>query len=109
MPTYIWKEMEKRFMGSEELDSNLFVSNSLITFYSKSQRLSDVARKHFDRIKQKDLVSWNSILSMSAMKGCRDDVIKFLYEMELQGVSPDIITWNGIITSLLNMVILKQL
>ncbi|KAI3723749.1 hypothetical protein L2E82_35506 [Cichorium intybus] len=92
------KEIQAYCIKSEELDSNIFVGNSLITFYSKSRNLNDTTRKHFNRLQQKDLVSWNSILSMSATKGSRDDVIKFLNDMELQGVSPDIITWNGIIT-----------
>ncbi|KAL4578617.1 hypothetical protein LXL04_014744 [Taraxacum kok-saghyz] len=92
------KEIHGYCIKTEELDSNVFVSNSLITFYSKSKKFSDIARRHFDRIKQKDLVSWNSILSMSATKGNRDDVIKYLIDMESQGISPDIITWNGLIT-----------
>nr|GEV73203.1 pentatricopeptide repeat-containing protein At4g21065-like [Tanacetum cinerariifolium] len=47
---------------------------------------------------RKDLVSWNSVLAACAVKGSRNDALKFLNNMELQGVFPDIITWNGLIT-----------
>nr|KAJ0224087.1 hypothetical protein LSAT_V11C200062130 [Lactuca sativa] len=46
------KEIHGYCIKSEEIDSNLFVGNSLISFYSKSQRLSDVAIKYFDRTKK---------------------------------------------------------
>ncbi|KAI3704229.1 hypothetical protein L1987_74445 [Smallanthus sonchifolius] len=92
------KEIHGYCIKTEELDSNLFVNNALIDFYSKSQDANDGARKNFNKIQQKDLVSWNSILAAYATKGCRDDAIKSLYEMELQGVLPDVITWNGLIT-----------
>ncbi|KAK9078753.1 hypothetical protein SSX86_002811 [Deinandra increscens subsp. villosa] len=60
--------------------------------------VNDGARKNFNKIRRKDLVSWNSILAAHAVKGSRDDAIKLLDEMESLGVLPDIITWNGLIT-----------
>ncbi|KAL9999024.1 putative tetratricopeptide-like helical domain superfamily, DYW domain-containing protein [Helianthus debilis subsp. tardiflorus] len=92
------KEIHGYCIKTEELDSNLVVNNALIDFYSKSQNVNNGARKNFNNIQHKDLVSWNSILAAYATKGCRDDVIKLLYEMELQGFLPDVITWNGLIT-----------
>ncbi|PWA44562.1 Pentatricopeptide repeat-containing protein [Artemisia annua] len=92
------KEIHGYCIKMEELDSNLVVNNSLVDFYSKCQKLGDGAKKHFNRITQKDLVSWNSILAACAIKGSRNDALKFLNDMESQGVSPDIITWNGLIT-----------
>ncbi|KAD5960406.1 hypothetical protein R6Q59_013531 [Mikania micrantha] len=92
------KEIHGYCIKTEELDSNLFVNNALINFYSKSQNVNDGANFFFNKIQQKDLVSWNSILAACAIKGSRDDAIKFLHEMESQGVTPDIITWNGLIS-----------
>lgn len=92
------KEIHGYCIKTEELDSNLVVNNALVNFYSKSQNVNDWARKNFNKIQQKDLVSWNSILAANAIRGCRDDAIKLLYEMELQGVLPDVVTWNGLIT-----------
>ncbi|XP_071706936.1 pentatricopeptide repeat-containing protein CRR2, chloroplastic-like [Rutidosis leptorrhynchoides] len=92
------KEIHGHCIKNEELDSNLYVNNSLIDLYSKCINVGDGARNNFNRIKQKDLVSWNSILAAFAIKGCRDDAINYLYEMELQGIVPDVITWNGLIT-----------
>ncbi|GJZ77779.1 pentatricopeptide repeat-containing protein [Tanacetum coccineum] len=92
------KEIHGYCIKVEELDSNLVVNNSFIDFYSKCQNLGYDARKHFNRIIQKDVVSWNSILAACAIKGSRNDALKFFNDMELQGVFPDIITWNGLIT-----------
>ncbi|KAK1436613.1 hypothetical protein QVD17_02395 [Tagetes erecta] len=92
------KEIHAYCIKTQELDSNLVVNNALVNFYSKSQNVNDGATKHFNNIQQKDLVSWNSILAANAIRGCRDDAIKLLYEMELQGVLTDVVTWNGLIT-----------
>lgn len=91
------KEIHGYCIKTAELDSDLLVGNSLVDLYTKCQYM-DVARKKFSRIKQKDLVSWNAMLAGYATKGCRDDAIELLHEMELQGVETDVITWNGLLT-----------
>lgn len=93
----IGKEIHCYCIKREELDSNLLVGNSLIDFYAKCRSLESACKK-FSRINQKDIISWNSMLYGFALKGCREEAIKLLDEMESQGVEPDIITWNGLVT-----------
>ncbi|XP_031268835.1 pentatricopeptide repeat-containing protein At4g21065-like [Pistacia vera] len=91
------KEIHGYCIKKDGLRSDLMVGNSLVDFYAKCQCL-DAARLEFDKIKQKDLVSWNTMLAGYAVKGSYEDAIKLLNEMEIQGVEPDTVTWNGLIT-----------
>ncbi|XP_050388154.1 pentatricopeptide repeat-containing protein At1g18485 isoform X2 [Argentina anserina] len=45
----------------KHFDSHLFVANSLLDFYTKSGRI-DLATKVFDRISNKDVASWNTMI-----------------------------------------------
>lgn len=85
------KEIHGYCIKTAELDSDLFVGNSLVDFYSKCEK-TDYALIKFDAIEQRDLVSWNALLAGFANIGCREDAIKLLHDMELQGIKPDIIT-----------------
>lgn len=81
----------------EELDSDLSVGNSLVDFYAKCQSMK-VAHQKFSMIKQKDLVSWNTMLAGYALRGYHEEAIEFLSEMKFRGIKPDTITWNGLVT-----------
>ncbi|KAL5547884.1 hypothetical protein UlMin_003115 [Ulmus minor] len=50
------------------LDCEVFVGNALITMYSRWEHLSD-ARRVFDEMPMRDLVSWNAILSGYTQEG----------------------------------------
>ncbi|KAF3453123.1 hypothetical protein FNV43_RR03557 [Rhamnella rubrinervis] len=91
------KEIHGYCVKRDELDSDLLVINSLVDFYAKCWSLKVACRK-FNEIKEKDLVSWNTMLSGYASGGYYKEAIELLNEMEAQGVEPDIITWNGLIT-----------
>ncbi|XP_043720147.1 pentatricopeptide repeat-containing protein At1g20230-like [Telopea speciosissima] len=91
------KEIHAYCIKSDGLDSDVLVSNSLVDFYAKCRAL-EVARKKFNRIKQKDVVSWNAMLAGYALRGFREEAVELLKEMESQGIEPDIVTWNGLIT-----------
>lgn len=91
------KEIHGYCIKRSELDSDLLVSNTLVDFYAKCSSLQ-FARQKFDNIIQKDLISWNSMLSGYALGGCYEEVIRILSEMKARGVKSDIVTWNGLIT-----------
>ncbi|CAK8565198.1 unnamed protein product [Lathyrus sativus] len=62
------------------LDFDLFVGNALIAFYAKSQEI-EVARKVFDEMPIRDVVSWNSIMSGYITNGYVDDAVILFYDM----------------------------
>lgn len=91
------KEIHCYCVKTEGLDSDVIVGNSLVDFYAKCKS-SEVARQKFDRIRDKDLVSWNAMLAGYALRGCRDEAFELLIEMQSRGIEPDVVTWNGLIT-----------
>ncbi|KAK7250777.1 hypothetical protein RIF29_33447 [Crotalaria pallida] len=62
------------------VDLDLFVANSLVAFYAKCQEV-EMSRKVFDEIPQRDIVSWNSMISGYTTNGYADDAILLFYDM----------------------------
>ncbi|KAL5572082.1 hypothetical protein UlMin_021679 [Ulmus minor] len=79
------------------LETNLSVCNSLITMYSRNDKL-ELARRVFDSMKDHNLSSWNSIISSYAAYGCLNDACNLFHEMELVNMKPDIVTWNCLLS-----------
>uniref|UniRef100_A0A7N0UGY5 Chlororespiratory reduction 21 n=1 Tax=Kalanchoe fedtschenkoi TaxID=63787 RepID=A0A7N0UGY5_KALFE len=77
------------FRGGFEGDGH--VSNSLITMYSSCGMLGD-ARKMFDEISVRDLVSWNSIISGCSKLGFAEEAVCLFWEMGEAGFRPDEMT-----------------
>lgn len=62
------------------LDLHLFVGNALVAFYAKCHDV-EVSRKVFDEIPNRDIVSWNSMISGYIVNGNVDDAIMLFYDM----------------------------
>ncbi|XXG48237.1 hypothetical protein AAC387_Pa02g2744 [Persea americana] len=72
------------------------ITTGLIDVYSKSGNL-DSARDLFDRLHEKDIVSWSAIIAGYGMHGHGRDAI-FLFNWMLQsGVKPNLITYTSIL------------
>ncbi|CAH8351102.1 unnamed protein product [Eruca vesicaria subsp. sativa] len=78
-------------------EGNVSVCNSLIVMYSRSGELES-SRKVFDSMKDRDLSSWNSIISSYTAFGYVDDAMALLEEMERSGFKADIVTWNSLLS-----------
>lgn len=79
------------------LSYNPLVSNSLVTMYSKNFSIDD-ARKVFELIEDKSVVSWNSIISSCSQNGFLDEASELLHRMIETGLKPDLVTWNCILS-----------
>ncbi|CAN6477297.1 unnamed protein product [Victoria cruziana] len=78
------------------LSSNVFVQNALIHMYAANKSIGD-ARQLFDRMPERDLVSWNSLISGYGQNGCFRDVLALFQEMQAQNVLADEITMGKVI------------
>ncbi|XVE79545.1 hypothetical protein DITRI_Ditri14bG0067300 [Diplodiscus trichospermus] len=78
------------------LESDAFVISSLIDMYSKCRQV-EKAKKVFDGMFEKDLVSLNAVVSGYAQKGLVEEGLRLVEEMKLTGVKPDVVTWNTLI------------
>ncbi|EEF51490.1 pentatricopeptide repeat-containing protein, putative [Ricinus communis] len=76
------------------LYSDLFVQNSLISFYSACEFVSN-SRKLFDEMSNRDVVSWNSMIIGYLRSGDLDQSLNLFRKMK---INRNVITWNSIIT-----------
>ncbi|KAK4368884.1 hypothetical protein RND71_012676 [Anisodus tanguticus] len=81
-----------RLAHCEVLKNGLFVDfhvgHSLITMYSRFGKMG-FAREVFDEMLQRDLVSWNSMISGYAQSGCSSEAVGLFMEMRNEGFEPD--------------------
>lgn len=81
----------------------LFVKNALIGTYGKHQHVGD-AHKVFSDIKDKNLVSWNALISSYAESGMSDEAYAAFLQMEKSDsdghspVRPNVISWSAVIS-----------
>ncbi|XP_058112991.1 pentatricopeptide repeat-containing protein At3g24000, mitochondrial-like [Magnolia sinica] len=69
-----------------------FVGNTLLDMYAKSGSIED-ARKVFDRLDKRDVVSWNSMLTGCAQHGLGRETVHRFKEMLRIGIQPNEITF----------------
>lgn len=78
--------------------NNTFVLNALVDMYAKCGDISR-ARKVFDGIKEKDLVSWNSVIIGYVRHGLIMEALSVLRWMIAEGCEPVSVTLSAILTS----------
>ncbi|KAF7803194.1 pentatricopeptide repeat-containing protein [Senna tora] len=72
-------------------DSNVVVSNALIDMYGKCKCIID-ALNIFEAMDEKDIFSWNSILTVHEHCGDHYETLRFFYRMLGELVKPDLVT-----------------
>ncbi|KDP22405.1 hypothetical protein JCGZ_26236 [Jatropha curcas] len=77
------------------MEWDLCIANSLIVVYSSNGKL-DQARWLFDNMLERDVVSWNSIISAHHKD---PEVLTYFERMEKDGVLPDNITFVSILSA----------
>ncbi|OVA15764.1 Pentatricopeptide repeat [Macleaya cordata] len=73
------------------LESDSHIAHSLITMYSRCGELGH-ARKVFDGIPQRDLISWNSMISGYSKMGFAGEAVGLFRRMRMAGFEPDEMT-----------------
>lgn len=72
--------------------------NSLIFMYSKCGRMED-ARKVFNGMEKKDVVSYNTLITGFAAHGHGTEAIQLMLRMKDEGIDPDRVTYIGVLTA----------
>nr|GEX47448.1 pentatricopeptide repeat-containing protein At2g27610 [Tanacetum cinerariifolium] len=94
-------EYGKQFhaLSIKENHSNaLCVSSALVTMYAKRGNIES-ANKIFERQPERDLVSWNSMISGYAQHGYGKKALEIFEEMQKENLVMDDITFIGVITA----------
>ncbi|CAD5179420.1 unnamed protein product [Musa acuminata subsp. malaccensis] len=86
----------RRFIGSDSF--NVFIFNALIDMYAKCGNMVS-ASTVFDRMPERDLVSWNSVVSGFAQNGHGKQSLDVFERMVKAGVKPNHVTFLGVLSA----------
>lgn len=75
-----------------------FVGNTLLDMYGKAGSIED-ARKVFERLVKRDVVSWNSMLTACAQHGLGRETVERFEEMRSRGILPNEVTFLCVLTA----------
>ncbi|KAK6247826.1 hypothetical protein QUC31_019391 [Theobroma cacao] len=75
------------------LESDVSVGNGLIDMYCKCGNVG-YARKVFERIVERDVASWTSMISGYFNVGNSENALVLFERMKLEGLQPNEFTWN---------------
>ncbi|XP_057873560.2 pentatricopeptide repeat-containing protein At4g21065 [Cryptomeria japonica] len=84
-------EFHQRIIKSNFLSDTL-VANALIDMYAKCGRIQKT-RKLFDKMLERDTVSWNAMIAGYAMHGYGKDALELFELMKHSGVHPDHVSY----------------
>lgn len=76
--------------------SDLNVGNALVSMYGKCGRLDD-AQKVFDRLSERDVVSWNAIIMAYSQNEQGKEAWYLFEQMQQEGLLPDNVTFLSIL------------
>ncbi|PAN29449.1 hypothetical protein PAHAL_5G227200 [Panicum hallii] len=78
--------------------ADLFVTSGLVNLYGTFGSV-EYARKVFGEMQERDVVSWTSMISAFAQRGIWDDALRFLAEMQADGIAPNKVTIISMLTA----------
>nr|KYP60492.1 hypothetical protein KK1_022898 [Cajanus cajan] len=78
--------------------THLFVANSLLDLYTRCGRI-DLATKVFDRIQNKDVASWNTMILGYGMLGELETAINLFEAMKEDGVEYDSVSFIAVLSA----------
>lgn len=80
-------------------ESNLFAMTAVVNLYAKCRQINE-AYKMFVRMPEKDLVSWNTVVSGFAQNGLAKKAVKLVSQMQESGQTPDSITLVSVLPAI---------
>ncbi|KAL6001518.1 hypothetical protein ACLOJK_007256 [Asimina triloba] len=84
------------FALKTNLSGDAFVGSSIIDMYAKCGSIEQ-SRRFFDRLGQKDAVSWTVMISGYGVHGHGQEAIEFFERMRMEGFKPDSFTFIGVL------------
>nr|DAD47914.1 TPA_asm: hypothetical protein HUJ06_017851 [Nelumbo nucifera] len=80
------------------LEHDIFIQNSLIHFYSECGEI-DSARRVFDGMSQKNVVSWTSLICGYARRDNPREAVSLFFDMVEAGVTPNSVTMVCVVSA----------
>ncbi|PSR87778.1 Pentatricopeptide repeat-containing protein [Actinidia chinensis var. chinensis] len=79
-----------------ELQSDVFISSTLVDMYSKCGNMQD-SRLMFEKAPKRDFVTWNALICGYAQHGLGEEALKVFDGMQLEGVKPNHATFVSVL------------
>ncbi|CAM6009951.1 unnamed protein product [Sphagnum balticum] len=80
------------------LQADICVGNALVDMYAKCGSIVD-AQEVFDKMHERDVVSWNAMITGYAQHGLGEDALQLYDQMQQEGLSPDSTTFVGVLSA----------
>ncbi|KAI5072065.1 hypothetical protein GOP47_0012171 [Adiantum capillus-veneris] len=74
-----------------DMEENSFIQSSLIDMYTASGSLDD-ARRVFDRVSNRDEITWGAIVTGYTEHGCGEEALLLFEQMQTEGAKFDVFT-----------------
>ncbi|KAJ4826281.1 hypothetical protein Tsubulata_051165 [Turnera subulata] len=87
-----------RFVVRRQMELNSYVGSALVGMYGKCGDLVS-ARRVFDTMRKKDVVTWNSMITGYAQNGASDQAIKLFHKMREAGTELNEITMVEVLSA----------
>ena len=84
------------YILKREGGSDVMIGSALVDMYSKCGLLTR-AYQVFTAMENRNLVTWNTMISGLLSKGCLDIALALFYKLRSEGLKPDSATWNTMI------------
>ncbi|KAH9293007.1 hypothetical protein KI387_041794, partial [Taxus chinensis] len=88
-------------------ESDVFVGSALVDMYAKSGNIED-AEEAFDRLSERDMVSWSAMITGYAQHGHGVEALKHLCQMQRLGMKGDQFTFASSLTACADLAALEQ-
>eukprot|EP01018_Ginkgo_biloba_P007475 Gb_18859 [translate_table: standard] len=80
------------------LDSDVFVVSALIDMYAKCGNI-ECARRLFDQMPRRDVVSWNAMIVGYGMHGYGEDALTLFNQMQQANMKPNRVTFINVLSA----------
>ena len=87
-----------RFVGWRGRGLNLYLGNALIDMYAKCGTMEE-ARRIFDGMRERDVISWSTMICGSGTHGDADEAFGYYSKMLECGVKPNEVTFMGLLSA----------
>eukprot|EP01018_Ginkgo_biloba_P034075 Gb_04450 [translate_table: standard] len=87
--------------------SDLYVGNALVGVYAKCGMMEN-AHQLFDKMPQRDVVSWTAMIAGYAQNGHPSEALMFFHQMQRAGVKPNRVTILSVLPACADLASLQQ-
>ncbi|KAJ0864922.1 putative tetratricopeptide-like helical domain superfamily [Helianthus annuus] len=85
----------------------VFVASSLVDMYGKCGALED-ARKVFDKMPERNVVTWNSLMVSYSQNGMYEEAVRVFADMRNEDVQPTVVTMVSFLSATANLCAVEE-